>query len=156
MPKKNTAFAETLKRLRIRANLSQLTLSRLTYRLADEGLVQGGLMQQHISVLEKGRVPHQPTIRTLSIALAHGLTEQGYEDVTATEVEQVLTNATFELRVERKYVSPDAAKADALMVGYPKWFRAVLWSIVHAIIPIIGEGVKTGIGSRNNNASQSD
>lgn len=115
MPPK-TRFGEALRNYREDASLSQDSLARLSFRLADEGLTKGGIHRQHISRLEGGQVPTPDprTMHILATALAVGLRDAGYEDVEQDSIYKHLYNAT-RTKITSRDVSIEAADLDAIL-----------------------------------------
>jgi hypothetical protein len=123
--------AEMLIQWRNDAGLSQNQLSALTFRLASEGKVRAGLLQQHISRLEKHSLPEYDTMKILTTALAHALRAEGFEAADERLMLQSLENVARE-KPKARAVSHEAVRLDAVLMNLPEKERERIWALLFA------------------------
>lgn len=125
-------LSDALKGYRGTLKLSQQQLAELTFELAAEGIVTHGIVQQHISRIEKGDQPVESTLAVLAGTIAEAFNRDGWE-TTPAEILKHLRNAKA-VKVRAENVSTQAAKLDAMMAPLPERARTVLWRLIFGLV----------------------
>jgi transcriptional regulator with XRE-family HTH domain len=123
--------AEMLIAWRNDAGLSQNQLSALTFRLASEGKVRAGLLQQHVSRIEQDSIPTLPTMQILCTALAHALRDEGFEAADERLMLQSLENVARD-KPKARAVSHEAVRLDAMLMNLSGVARERIWAFLFA------------------------
>lgn len=132
-------LSDALKEYRGTLRLSQQQLADLTFELAEQGMVTHGIVQQHISRIEKGDLPQEHTLRVIATTIAEAYNRDGW-DTTSDAILKQLRNAKA-TKVRAGDVSAEAAKLDAMIAPMPAHWKRIAWKILFGALQGLIAGV---------------
>jgi transcriptional regulator with XRE-family HTH domain len=133
-------LADTIQRYRLMSGFSQHQLSDLSFKLAEQGIIDSGIHRTQITRIEGGQKPQPATLFTLSRVLAAALSEAGY-DMTGDDVYHHLMN-TDRLKLTTRHVSPRAAEIDAILAPLKLENAEPIWDALVAAASAYIDGLR--------------